>query len=190
MKRVWAMILGVVFLCGCGSRQEQAEKIQRYYGGLEKVTMEAEAVAHLGGENRSFTIRCLWEPEGATTTILAPEELEGLSATVAGEEWLVNWDGAALAAGRQRELSPAACIPWMLHAAAEGYLMEIGRELIDGMECLRLALDTTAMDGEKILCTIWFTKDDFVPCYIEFSSGGAVVLTLRTLSFEADEKGE
>ena len=186
MKKVWVCLLALTLLCGCSSRQEQAEKIQQSYGTLEKVTMEAEAVAHLAEENRSFTVRCLWEPEGATTTILAPEELKGLSATASGEELMVNWDGAALAAGRQQVLSPAACIPWLLHAAAEGYLVEVGDEVIEGMDCLRMALDTTAPDGEKILCTIWFAKDGFVPCYTEFSSGGTIVLTLRTLSFEAE----
>ena len=186
MKKVWVLVLGLLLLCGCGSRQDQAEEIQQKYAALEKVTMEAEAVVHLAEENRSFTVRCLWEPEGATTTILAPEELKGLSATVSGEDLMVIWDGAALAAGRQQVLSPAACIPWLLHAAAEGYLVEVGNEVIEGMECLRLALDTTAPDGEKILCTIWFTKDGFVPCYTEFSSGGTVVLTLRTLSFAAE----
>lgn len=186
MKKVGIFVLSLLLLCGCSSRQEQAEKIQQSYGALEKVTMEAEAVVHLPEENRSFTVRCLWELEGATTTILAPEELKGLSATVSGEELMINWDGAALAAGKQWVLSPAACIPWLLHAAAEGYLLEAGDEVIDGMECLRLALDTTAPDGEKILCTIWFTKDGFVPCYTEFSSDGTVVLTLRTLSFETE----
>ncbi len=190
MKKIGAVILGLLLLCGCGSRQEQSKEIQQKFGALEQVTMEAEAVVHLAEENRSFTVRCLWEPEGATSTILAPEELKGLSATVSGENLMVHWDGAALAAGRQQVLSPAACIPWLLHAAAEGYPSEIGNEVIDGANCLRMALDTTAPDGEKILCTIWFTKDGFVPCYTEFSSGGTVVLTLRTLSFEAGKKGE
>ena len=189
MKRIGIAVLCLaLLLCSCGSGEEQAEKIRNYYAVPAKITMEAEAVFHLPKESRCFRLRCVSEPEGATTTVLAPEELEGLSATAAGEELLVNWAGAAVPVCGQKVLSPAVCIPWMLRAAAEGYLTEAGEENLEGADCLRLALDTTAPDGEKILCTIWFSKDGWVPCYTEFSKGGILRLTLRTLSFAREEK--
>ena len=51
-------------------------------------------------------------------------------------------------------MAPANCLPWLLHAVAEGYLVDAGRETLDGADCLRLALDTTAPGG-KVLCTVW-----------------------------------
>ena len=189
MKRIGICILCLaLMLCSCGTGEEQAEKIRDQYTRPAEITMEAEAMFRLPEESRSFTLRCICTPEGATTTVLAPKELEGLSATVAGEKLLVSWAGAAVSVFKERVLSPAVCIPWMLYAAAEGYLTEAGEERLEDTDCLRLALDTTAPDGEKILCTVWFDKDGWVPCYTEFSKDGAVLLTLRTLSFERKEK--
>ena len=63
----------------------------------------------------------------ATTTVMAPEELAGLSATVTGEKLLIQYDGPALAAGVGDTVSPANCIPYLLRALAEGYVLEVGR---------------------------------------------------------------
>ena len=43
-------------------------------------------MSHPEGETRSFTVRCTCDrtKDTATTTVMAPEELAGLSATVTG----------------------------------------------------------------------------------------------------------
>ena len=69
-------------------------------------------------------------------------------------------------------------------------MLEYGEETIDGMECLRVAFDTTAADEKKILCTVWFQRPQQIPCYAEFSRDGSVILTIRTLSFEMSGKEE
>lgn len=191
MKKVliWVLTL-VLLLCGCGSTRQRAEEVQNHCAAWKNVRVEAEITCHLEGESRSFTVVCTSDENGATTTITAPEELSGMSATISGREMLVNYGGAALSAGTPPVLSPANCVPYLLYAAKEGYLLEHGEETIDGLECLRLALDTTASDGEKILCTVWFETGSGVPHYAEFSRDGLVKLTIRTLSFEIIGKEE
>ena len=93
-------------------------------------------------------------------------------------------DGAALSAGSLRDVAPANCLPWLLHAVAEGYLAEAGRETLDGADCLRLALDTTAPGG-KVLCTVWLDGGG-APLYAEFTQDSRVVLTARLLSFTSE----
>jgi hypothetical protein len=174
-----------LLLCGCGRREEEEVRaLQSRYGGLEKVTMESEITSHFDGGSRSFTVITTCDTQGATTTVTAPEELAGISATVTGEEMLLRYEGAALSAGVPLVISPAACVPYLLRSVADGYLIECGGETIDGMDCLRAAFDTTAPDGTRILCTVWFEKTTGAPCYTEFSTDGAVVLTIRTLSFD------
>ena len=73
---------------------------------------------------------------------------------------------------------------------ADGYLLEYGGETMDDLDCLRCAFDTTAPDGSKILCTVWLERQTGVPCYTEFSTDGAVVLTIPTLSFDMTGKEE
>lgn len=191
MKRVLLLVLCLpLLLCGCGSTEEEAKTIQSNFAAVETATVEAEITCHLEGESRSFTVVTTCDTQGATTTITAPEEVAGLSATVSGENLLINYEGAAITAGKIPTLSPANCVPYLLRAVGTGYLLEHGEETIDGMDCLRAAFDTTAPDGEKILCTVWFERASGVPCYAEFSRDSAVVLTVRTLSFEMTGKEE
>ena len=186
MKKIICLCLCLAgLLCGCGRGEEEtARALQQQYSQLQQVTAQAEIVCHMDGASRSFTVSCVWEPEGATTTVTAPEEIAGLRATVTGEELLLRYEGAALAAGVPTVLSPAAAVPWLLRSVSRGYLLDCGAETLDGMACLRAAFDNTAPDGGKILCTVWFTRDTGVPCYAEFSEDGAVVLTIRMLSFD------
>lgn len=188
LKRIWLLLPLVLLLSGCGGTEEEAGALQQRYAALESAQAEAEIICHLPGESRSFTVTTTVEPEGATTTIQAPEEVAGLSATVSGEDLLVNYQGAAVVSGLTPVLSPANCVPYLLRAAGSGYLLEHGRETIDGMPCLRLSFDTTASDGEKIVCTVWFEEETGTPCYGEFSRDGAVVMTVRLQSFEMTGK--
>ena len=186
MKKVCLLFLTLtVLLCGCGRDEEEAVRdVQSRWAQAQKVTVEAEVTCHFDGGSRSFTVASVWEPAGATTTILVPEELAGISATVTGEELLLRYEGAAISAGVPTVLSPAACVPYLLRSVADGYLLDCGGETIDGLDCLRAAFDTTAPDGSKILCTVWLERQSGVPCYTEFSTDGVVVLTVRTLSFD------
>lgn len=185
-----ALVLALI-LCGCGRGEEDAiRSLQQRWANMESLTTESELTVHIGGGSRSFTVVTTCDAEGATTTITAPEELSGLSATVTGEQLLLRYEGAAVSAGVPSVLSPAACVPYLVRSVAEGYLLEYGSETIDGLDCLRCAFDTTAPDGSRILCTVWLERESGVPCYTEFSTDGTVVLTIRTLSFDMKEKEE
>ncbi len=180
-----------VLLTGCGNGEEtHLRAVQSSYGRLASLQMEAEITFHLAESYRTFTVSCTQDEEGATTTVTAPEELRGISATVRGDELLLRYEGAALPAGKADVLSPALCIPWLVRSVAEGYLLEWGHELIDGMECLRAVFDTTAPDGQKITCTVWWQGESTTPLYTEFAMDGTVVLTMRTLQFQMEENRE
>ena len=136
-----------LLLCGCGKKDAaEAQAVQQRYAALTGAVAEAEIVSHPEGETRSFTVRCTCDrtKDTATTTVMAPEELAGLSATVTGEKLLIQYDGPALAAGVGDTVSPANCIPYLLRALAEGYVLEVGEETLEDIPCLRLALDTTS----------------------------------------------
>ncbi len=186
MKKVILYTLCLaLLLCGCGGgEKEQIQTLQSRYAAAQKITVQAEITSHFDGGSRSFTVSTVWEPQGATTTVVAPEEIAGISATVTGEELMLSYDGAALSAGVPMALSPAACVPYLVGALSDGYLLEYGSETIDGLECIRAAFDTTAPDGTKILCTVWIERESSVPYYTEFSTDGMVVLTIRALSFD------
>lgn len=181
---VW-LLAAALLLAGCGKKTaSQAESLRQRYREMQAAHMEAEITCHLETENRTFTVSCDWPPTGAGTTVTGPEDLAGLTASVSGEELTVSYDGAALSAGSLRDVAPANCLPWLLRAMEEGYLVDAGQETLEGLDCLRLALDTTAPGG-KVLCTVWLGGDG-APLYAEFSQDSRVVLTARLLSFTSE----
>lgn len=184
-KMILWLLLAAMCLCGCGRKTaSQTDALRQRYRDMQAAHMEAEITCHLETENRTFTVSCDWTPTGAGTTVTGPEDLAGLTASVSGEDLAVSYDGAALSAGSLRDVAPANCLPWLLHAVAEGYLAEAGRETLDGADCLRLALDTTAPGG-KVLCTVWLDGGG-APLYAEFTQDSRVVLTARLLSFTSE----
>ena len=181
---VW-LLAAALLLAGCGKKAaSQAESLRQRYREMQAAHMEAEITCHLETENRTFTVSCDWTPTGAGTTVTGPEDLAGLTASVSGEDLTVSYDGAALSAGSLRDVAPANCLPWLLRAMEEGYLVDAGQETLEGLDCLRLALDTTAPGG-KVLCTVWLGGDGG-PLYAEFSQDSRVVLTARLLSFTSE----
>ena len=187
MKKVRICILCLCLLTGCSQRITAAEAIQERYAQAQSGHLEAEIVYHLPDASRSFTVRTVWSDQTATTTILKPEEVSGLSATASGEELVVNYGGGAISVGdTAQDLSPAVCVPLFLRAAAKGYILEAGKESVDGLKCLRLTFDTGTPTAPQ-QCTAWFT-DDAAPYYIEFSRSGQTVLTLRVLDFGMKSK--
>ena len=183
--RLLGTIMLLLLLCGCHEETRMAE-LQQQYQAIASAQLSAEVVCHLTSENRVFTVACSYDKEqGATTSITAPEEVKGIAATVSGETLTVSYDGAILSAGEPADISPANCLPYLLYAAADGYVREWGTEILEDTECLRAAFDTTADSGEKILCTVWF-DGDHLPIYAEFSQNDRVILTVRMLAFESE----
>lgn len=177
-----------LLLCGCGKKDAaEAQAVQQRYAALTGAVAEAEIVSHPEGETRSFTVRCTCDrtKDTATTTVMAPEELAGLSATVTGEKLLIQYDGPALAAGVGDTVSPANCIPYLLRALAEGYVLEVGEETLEDTPCRQLTLDTTDADGEKVVCTVWLAEED--PVYAELSREGKLLLSVRFTAFQQTE---
>ena len=174
MKRMvtCAMLLGVRLLCASVRRPLRGRICRSSTPPSKTAQLEAEVVCHLEGESRSYTVQCSYDRGGdAVTTITTPEELAGISATVSGSDLTLTYDGTGLAAGPLRDVCAANCLPLLLRAVSDGYILEQGKETIEGQPCLRLALDATLPSGEKVLCTGWFYGADLTPCYAEFFTG-------------------
>ena len=187
MKKIG--LIGILFLltllCGCQKENTRTDTLQRQYQAIESLQISAEVVCHLSAENRPFSVECSYNKDkGATTSITAPEEVKGISATVSDDDLTVTYDGLILSAGTVGEICPANCLPYLLHAVADGYVLEWGQETLEGEDCLRIAFDTTSNSGDKILCTVWFDADN-VPAYAEFAQNDTVILTARILSIQA-----
>ena len=196
MKRMGlcAMLLGCALLCACGAAPSAGQNLQEQYAAVKTAQLEAEVVCHLEGESRSYTVQCSYDRGGdAVTTITTPEELAGISATVSGSDLTLTYDGTV----EERELGvfkyavKGDFAEAILQSVSDGYILEQGKETIEGQPCLRLALDATLPSGEKVLCTGWFYGADLTPCYAEFSQDGKLLVSARItyFTFEAAPDG-
>ena len=185
MKKLFASLLPLLLLLtACGETVQTAENIQTQYSQLATADLAAKVTCHLSGETRSYELTCTVTKDGASTTVTAPEELAGITATVTPDGLTVTYDGMALSAGDLYDVCPANCLPYLLRAIADGYLMEQGTEELNGVSCYRMALDTTAKSGEKVLCTVWIDQNTLIPRYAEFAQNDTVLLTAELTAFQ------
>ena len=185
MKKVFPLLLPLLLLLtACGETVQTAENIQTQYSQLATADMAAKVTCHLNGETRIYELSCTVNGDGAATTVTAPEELAGITATVTPDGLTVTYDGTALSAGDLYDVCPANCLPYLLNAVADGYLLEQGTEDLGGVACYRMALDTTAKSGEKVLCTVWIDQNTLIPRYAEFAQDDTVILTAELTAFQ------
>ena len=183
MKKIILPLLLCAALCGCGGAAA-GNAVQDQYRTVRTARLEAEVTSHTDTDSRTFTLLCSYDAAGdAVTTVTQPHELAGLTAVASGEELTLACEGLQLPAGASLDICPANCLPYLLRALAEGYVLEQGGETLADIPCLRLTLDTTAPGGNKVLCAVWLDAEGLFPRYAEFSQNEQVVLTAKLLDF-------
>ena len=178
-------------LTGCGgetAEKQETEELQMKFQNLSAATVEAELTCHYGDEVRTYTLRCSYTPEESTVEVLAPEDLAGISATLAGEALTLQYDGILLDAGTYSgtEISPMWAVPSMLRAMGQGYPLETGREALGETECLRVTFEMTSSDGGKQYTAVWFDENG-IPLQGEITLEETVVYTAVLTQFTAEE---
>lgn len=181
-----------LLLMGCGAGEESgAEAALRPYREMTGCAMTAEV--RCGGEDGTvgdFTLRCEYAPEGVTTVeVLAPETAAGITAELDGEELRLRYQDLCLGAGTvsSEKLSPMECLPELMAALREGWLLAESREEVEGEPCLRLELDRTGREGGKIVSTLYLREGDGSPVYGEIAVEGEVLLKAAFTDFTFGE---
>lgn len=177
-----------LLLMGCGAGEESAaEALRQPYREMTGCAMTAEV--RLSGEDGTvgdFTLRCEYDPEGVTTVeVLAPETAAGVIAEIDGEDLTLRYRDLVLGAGTvsSEKLSPMECLPELMAAAREGWLLSESRETVGEEPCLRLTLDRTGEEGGKIVSTLYLREGDGVPVYGEIAVEGKVLLKAAFTDF-------
>lgn len=183
MRRKILILLPLcLLLTGCAGTKREA--VQSYYAAIQRAQAEMQVVVHLAAEDRSFTLAADYDREkGTTTTIVEPELLRGLSATVTAEDMRLLYDGSVWPAGDGGSLSAANCLPMLLHAAGEGYVTREGSDRIGGREFIFLTAEASDPAGMKFASTLWVQPETFAPYAAELARDGQVLLTVTFTQF-------
>ena len=162
---------------GTGGETEGAAEARMPYRNMAGCSMEAEVSCTQDGAVWEATLRCDYVPEGETTVeVLAPE--------TDGEVELV-YEDQCLNAGTlsSQDISPMACLPQLMSALRDGWLLEENTEDWQETPCLRLTVDQTGEQDGKILSTLWLRQEDSTPVRGEIAVDGEIILTADFTSF-------
>ena len=170
--------------CGGGEETNVVTQLQQQYAAVETATMEAEIVCHYGDEVRTYTLLCAYSPEKSTVTVLAPENLAGISAQVENGTLTLSYDDISLDAGTYSAaaVSPVVALPKLMEAAAWGYPAEQSEEMLGERTCIRLGCDLS--DEPGTLYTTWFDAQSLLPLRSEITVDGALLFEVAWSRFE------
>ena len=190
MRKAWLfapMLMLLLTACG-GKEKDLAAELQGQYACVEAATVEADITCHYEDEVRIYTLLCTYTPGSSMVTVISPEELSGISATVEAGMLTLSYEDISLDAGcySAAAISPVAALPKLMEAAASGYVTEECSEELDERSCLRLSCDL--QDDTGVVYTTWFDQESILPLHSEISIDGAVVYDVTWNRFEVTEQ--
>ena len=75
------------------------------------------------------------------------------------------------------------CLPRLMNALREGWLLEENEETWQEIPCLRLSMDQSGAQGGKIISTVWLSQEGGTPVRGEIAVDGETILTAEFTSF-------
>ena len=170
---------------GAGEKQGAADLRDRYHD-MTGCSMEAAVTCDQNGAEWTAELKCAYVPGGESTVeVLSPETIAGVKAVLRDMDWYLEYDGKSLDAGTlsREEISPAACLPRLMNALRDGWLLEENEETWNEVPCLRFTVDQSGPQNGKILSTVWLRQDDGTPLRGEIAVDGEIILTAEFTAF-------
>lgn len=183
------MMALLLLLAACaGGRTGKTETVdmrQRYHD-MMGCTMEAAVTCGQEGLEWEALLRCEYVPDGESTVeVLEPESIAGIKAVLSDSDWQIAYEDVCLNAGTlsSEEISPAVCLPRLMNALRDGWLLEENQEEWNETPCLRLTVDQSGLQDGKIVSTVWLRQEDGTPFRGEIAVDGEIILTADFTSF-------
>lgn len=177
------MLMLLLTACG-GEEPNPVANLQQQYAAVESATMEADIICHYDDEVREYTLLCAYTPDKSTVTVLAPENLSGISAAVENGTLTLSYEDLSLDAGTYSAaaVSPVMALPKLMEAAAWGYPAEQSEETLGERSCIRMGCDLSGEPGT--VYTTWFDRETLLPIKSEIVADGVLVFEVVWSRFE------
>jgi len=170
--------------CGAGKEQFSSETLRKPYLEAEGCTMAAQILCDWDSLLWEGLLKCDYVPGGdSVVEIVEPEILAGVKAIV-GENFALSYEDEVLniAPMTPEEITPADCLPRLMDALREGWLLEENTEVWQETECMRLTVDQSGKEG-KILSTFWLRTADALPLRAEISVEDKTIFIVEFTEF-------
>lgn len=172
-------------LTGCSAGQAELEEALAFRSGVlgaGSVTFDADITADYTDRVERFSLQCRADSAGAVGfTVTAPEEISGITGTVAGQQGSLTFDDTVLAfplLARER-LSPVSG-PWvMLQALRSGYIISCVREA----DLLHLTVNDS-YEEDALTLEIWLRGREVAAAEIAWRGRRQMTMEIRNFSME------
>ena len=173
MKRILIpVLLCALLLSACGKNRGESEfrAFSERLTGLDSLSFTAQVRAEYEHKTARFGLSYSEDSQGGRVTVLAPELIRGVSASVKPGSSTLEYDSVVLDTGSLDSygLSPLSSLPAMLRAMRFGHVDSVWEE--DGKTVVLLEPD----DGLR--CTVWFGKAGMTPLRAELITDGRVTV--------------
>lgn len=197
-KTLFCVLMITVLLTACGGRgnsksaEQQALEIRMEYLSRPGCYGTAEVSVDYGRRVYQFTLQFEQSGEGRTVlTVLAPEELAGLTAVVETGESRLEYQGLSLGTGdlTGEGLTPLEFLPTVMEQVREGYMAECVFETLGETECVRIVFrEPDASPQTGLECHLWLERESGGMVRTELFWDGTLVLSSDFTSFTIGEK--
>ena len=184
MKRLWALIVSLLILSGCGGNTADLDGVLALRSRLLNAagcSFGAAVHADYGKDIHSFTLECKADEKGKVEfSVKEPTSISGISGTVSAEGGKLTFDDQALAFEllADGQLSPISA-PWVLMKALRGgYIDACG---MDGELMMATLNDSYADDALRV--DVWL-RSDGMPVGAEIYWQGRRILSIEVKNFQ------
>ncbi len=183
MKRVLAVAMIVLTLCGCSSTSSElnrALKLRENILKAEECIFTATITADYGEKFYTFKLDCKADAAGEVTfTVTEPESISGISGCLSENQGKLTFDDQALVFETlaDGQVSPVSA-PWLLiHTLRSGYMRSCGK---DG-QGIRIQIDDS-YEEDALQVDIWTDQKD-LPVRGEIIWQGRRIVTIDVENF-------
>jgi hypothetical protein len=175
-------LLACLVFTGCGKEGGVSGAIE-FRAQLVRAggcSFTAEVTADFGDEVYAFTLQCESDADGTTDiTIIQPETLAGITATVTDSGGQITYDGMAVDFGllASGDVIPAAAPAIVVSCWGQEYIESAGPE--EGLERVTY---TKGFDDKQLTADTWF--ENGVPICAELCYNGQRILKLTITDFQ------